>query len=517
MIIVEQPSAAQIADLQQQTGRYVVGHHIHLLLRKHGFVVHTATETGAPRAFRSLSFVPRGSQYAGAAPAIIEGPVDDAVLAGLGLQADRESTPVAIVEGAKLHANVACYGRFLVKRRIFSEEKFQKQRVELTYSDKLHEPRDVPLQVFRSLKAPWRPLLTASWEGSGGTRVVAVEDGLRAVLGLPLFDLIMATHGLWPDLEAGYSSMKKPSPGTGFEAWLVSQLESMLRRARIMHVRIDRWPNGRSWAFTVRHDYDRLITDAQMGAACDRYESRGVRTNWFFLPHKLIGHQARALQERGHEVALHTTAESHEQFCEQSNSLSNVLGRAVGGVTAHGGRYVGFLGGNQYRWAEDAGMVYSEMLGTASNLPYIGVSARDGKSRPLRIVLMPTNVSLDSGTGPEQHVLDKCLGAMDQQRKAHGCFILMNHPDIHGPEVLRLLDAADLSDAWLPTMPEMAAWCRATHYGARMRYAGERLQLSFDSPVPGATARFFDGREYTIVDWTADESTMTLQKVAANA
>jgi hypothetical protein len=229
---------------------------------------------------------------------------------------------------------------------------------------------------------------------------------------------------------------------------------------------------------SIRHDYDRLITDDEIRKILDCYAKAGIKSSWYFLTHKRISHQIRLVAEAGHEIGLHTTAGSSEEFRKQVSSLQVSAGVPVLGVTAHGGDYIGFLGGNQITWAQENHLVYSETQAYSHGRPYVFFTENAQKCYGL-----PNHYSLDRGTQPDKHNLASCVAAAKRESRTGGGYLLMNHPDIHVPQLIEFVESVSRDKAWLATSCDMARWAMMNNESV-LTLDGDaaRLTLPFQSP-----------------------------------
>jgi hypothetical protein len=185
----------------------------------------------------------------------------------------------------------------------------------------------------------------------------------------------------------------------------------------------------------------------------DCYAKAGVKSSWYFLTHKRISHQIRLVADAGHEIGLHTTASSSAEFQNQVSSLQVSAGRTVLGVTAHGGDYIGFLGGSQIAWATENRLVYTETQSYSHARPYVFFT--EGEHRCYGL---PNHYSLDRGTQPDKHNLSSCVSAANRESRTGGGFLLMSHPDIHVPQLIEFVETVPRDTAWLATSHDLALW-----------------------------------------------------------
>jgi hypothetical protein len=469
---------------------------IGLSLRRHGVIPSEESDVGkGPR----LALAPRGARVVDALAAdaaVMEGPLSDDDLARLCVSGTLRRASSLTISGPGLATAKLLHPRFTVRHHTVRDDKPVLESRPGGYPLGAGTDGSFAYTAFVPDEA-WRPALEGSADGSSETVVLAVTNGRVTLIGFPLFHMLGAALG-WPDLESGYYAFEEYSQTGALESWLVCHVQELARAVVAPVVQIAPWPKGFAWAVLIRHDYDRLITDSEFAELIDGYRAFGIRPNWFFLPHKLIEHQARWLVDCGHEVALHTTAGAKQEFEEQHRALSRVLGRTALGVTAHGGDYPGFLGDLQYAWAESCGMTYSEAMGSNYGFPFVGVTPRGGVA-PLGLMLMPGHVSLDAGTGEHQHHFESCLLNARNRRRQGAAFQVMSHPDIHRSQLRALIEQAEVADSWRPTMPELASWARSTRYDVRLAREGARVVLR------GGSARTADA----VVSWTCGDKHRT--------
>jgi SAM-dependent methyltransferase len=154
------------------------------------------------------------------------------------------------------------------------------------------------------------------------------------------------------------------------------------------------------------------------------------------------------------------------------------------GYTAHGGvGSGGFLGSSQHRWAEDAGLLYGEMLGTLSRLPHPWMTTAGGVPEATMLVLPPMHASLDATTKPDEHNLERLRQQVPARLAAGELVVVMNHPDIHIEQLRELLGELDLDTTWRATLEEVAHWQRSVKFGGRVFGRADDLELELSAPV----------------------------------
>jgi SAM-dependent methyltransferase len=92
--------------------------------------------------------------------------------------------------------------------------------------------------------------------------------------------------------------------------------------------------------------------------------------------------------------------------------------------------------------------------------------------------------SLDLGTAPHAHT-GYFIAEDIYFRLGQGISVtIMNHPDIHLNDLMRLLDRIVLEDVWKTTHAELCEWCRITKYEAQWQIGTERAHVRFPAPLP---------------------------------
>ena len=425
-----------------------------LVVRKHGYVDVVA----GPHSVGGLPIWCRGVMPGDEATGVSEAPSLDAHPWGVKGE-PRSSKALDLYDSSGARLGKVTYPRFNIRR-------IPEARGVIS-DPELHESRDPRWDVDEftwSALDPRPPWETVAWAApdDGGPRVpVAASDASRLLLGLPLLDVLAATHAFAP-IRVGYYTTARVSSQLGAERWLVSQLARHAIAAGHEVTRVDPWPAGKRSALTVRHDYDRVVEPEILTELLDEYDRLGVRSTWCFRLDNLEPAHAQLVADRGHEVALHTIAANYEAFEEEVHALSDAVGAPVMGVTAHGGiGSTGFLGMRQHVWSAAAGLSYGEMLGRTNGLPHAAVRLSRNRPEWFDLVLPATHLSLDQNMSPEGHHLEVLARRVPEDLEAGMHAVVMNHPDIHRKQLLELLRGLDLSATWCATLAEIAEWTRA--------------------------------------------------------
>lgn len=500
------PDGAAQRSLQQEEGGFYWSRCAGNWLRKQGLLAHIGAD-GAPLPIvlrmAEASDMPAGS-------ALFEGPLTQPTARMLGLAVeDHEAEAVALATCGPLPpgcppplllypgidpGTFGCsrlqYPRFVV-RRIPAGKGEQSSPEPFLPADRRHRRERIRFQTFdldRS-KGDFRPLLVAhaAEPGSGAPArhgVVAATNGRVLVLGVPLLDLFGAVAQM-PPMPVAYMSSAHDLDVEWLQEWLTAAIVQLACDNDGSIVRSVRWPHGRSWALSLRVDYDRLLSDTELAAYLDLAARHGVRMSWQLLASRTIPRQAERILKAGHEIALHTEAGSLEAFRAEIDFLRRETGVTVTSSTAHGGGgSMGYTGDLRFGWSEALGLESCEMISHGSLTGYRLNRIVDDLPEPSSLVCPAPHRGLDFGMRPEQHMLARYLERDVPAVRAYGGhFPLMHHPDIHYDEMAVLLDGIDWTGCWHTTLGGAVRWTRDLHYGATVQ--GNRTDgLSVTLPRP---------------------------------
>lgn len=356
-------------------------------------------------------------------------------------------------------------------------------------ADPRHNRQTIRFQTFDLSKSDgqYRPLLFAhAAEPKSGEPprlgVVAVTDGRRIVLGVPLLDLFGSVAQM-PPMPVAYMSSVHDLDVEWIQEWLAAAIVQLACENGGAVVRSRRWPRGYNWALSLRVDYDRLLSDSELQAYLDLAARHNVRMSWQMLASRTIPRQTELILEAGHEIALHTEAGSLEAFRAEIELVRRESGVTVTGSTAHGGGgSMGYSGDLRFGWSEALGLEHCEMISHGSLTAYRLNRIVDDLPEPSALMCPAPHRGLDYGMKPEQNMLARYVERDVPVVRAYGGhFPLMHHPDIHFDEMAALLDGIDWSGCWHATLVEAARWARDLHYGAVVegnRQQGYRVALA---------------------------------------
>jgi hypothetical protein len=317
----------------------------------------------------------------------------------------------------------------------------------------------------------------------GGAAVVAARRDRQLVVGFPVFDLLSRLLA-FPPLEEGFWTMTRSCTGLGLEEALIDIAGDLLPAGAISP-QASRWPEGFDSALTVRHDYDRPIGDDALDAVLALHRELGTRATWFFLVRNVVRRQIDAIRHAGHEIAWHANPSGPHAYAAEEQAFTTAVGARPLGMTAHGGRgSQGYLGHHQFVHGERAGHLYGEMLGQVNHLPHASVSLEEGYPTPGPLVVPPVHNSLDAGMKPEAHYLETLLEDLPLQLRRGAHVVIMNHPDIHVPQLRDLLQALVSQRCWRATMAEVASWTNTTKVASRTCPELDGARVLFGEPLP---------------------------------
>jgi hypothetical protein len=472
------------------------------LLRKHGWIsVHSASAIGATAA---LVVVPRvdesdaanGPDYERAG--VREGPLTAPAAAALGVHVtNRSARGLEVFDEARRHLGTICWPSLDV-RVIPAARGIRSDPYPFAAADERWNRTTIDYQTIQPTGG-WRPVLWAR-EVGGDAEVlpIAVNDGERLVLGVSLLEIAIGAAA-FPPLDVGYWAHRDCPSVFGLEVWLAEQIGELLTAARLPGVRVRRWPDERAAALTVRHDYDRLVADDVLDRLLASYAALGVRSSWGFLVDKAPRSHADRIEAAGHEVMLHSIAGSEAALRAEIRSLIDATGCRPRGSTAHGGVGApGYLGEHHFRWANEVGFDYAELLGRSIGLPAQAVITSQGYASPSPVLLPNQHLSLDRTTKPEGHALSALRAIVPTALVRGEHIVIMNHPDIHRDELLSLLGDIDQSRVWSVTFRDLVAWSNATKFNALIDFPLGRIEFGAPLSAPATIDVFGGGSRWTV-------------------
>ena len=345
-----------------------------------------------------------------------------------------------------------------------------------------NEPAQWSNETFSGqfLDAPgWQTLMSAR-SGSGASGPVLVHRDGAMLCGLPIFDVAVRLAA-FPPIPGKYF-MRDDLTGhcPPFQRILDQLLRMASQRQEFPLLRIARWPAGYDKAFSIRHDYDRKISEDSARELLDFYGSRGVKCSIGFLSYLAPPPMIGAFAGAGHEIQLHCHARNEDEFVATLKTVSEASPQPVRGMTIHGGTTgLGFRGDIHYGWAERAGLDYVEMFSSHDTpvypLPRIG---SDGVPVCSPTFAVTRHRSLDIGLRQGENRFDELKttlpGIIERE-----FLILMNHPDIHRTDLMQLVDSLDFRGVWRITQGEAVDWFRTTHFASTVEVEARRVAIRF--------------------------------------
>ncbi len=312
-----------------------------------------------------------------------------------------------------------------------------------------------------------------------------LREGMTLFLTFPLFDVA----GSWlafPRLEERYAGILG-SPPFGALISCLTLIERHLLSFGVGPLVFARpWPEPFTWALSIRHDYDRPISDASWQDLIAVYQRHGIRASIGILDYLRPSHVLDMIGRAGHEIQLHCFAQTELDLRNHTAVLSSASHHPIEAATIHGGPAgVGFRGDHHLAFFERVGFSIAENYGVRS-LPRSPL-ARIVEGVPeiaVRLAAPPFHFSLDSSTRPGDHRLAYLLKAIPAASQAGEYVVVMNHPDIHREALYTLLESLDLSQAWRPTIHEAMRFARGTRTGARVVHDSLGRRIVLAEPLP---------------------------------
>jgi hypothetical protein len=490
MLYVLTPTEERRRRIQEREGAFYWSACAEGALRRHRLInVRTVAEgrtesIGDPA--DAFLIVTRGVEELPRSPAgmAVEGPLSERVADALGLRAHNHELRSAIVTGfnPRCAPGALSYPLCWTKPiRRTSSEPHEKERL-YAGEDPRWSNRTVRFQSFEH-DGSWEPFANVRLDGVE-TAVTGVRRRGVVVFGAPIFDILGASMAFAP-LSHGYFKMETPSVAPYQEIWAVDQIREAALGSGTTVVSPQAWPDDRSWALTIRHDWDRPARLHEIADLLLFYARRRLKASFGFIHRRTPAREANVIRTFGHEVNLHATAWSSEEFAEQVRTLERLTRSSVKGFHTHGGMGApGFLGDALYDWAEPAGLDYVEILGRAAFLPACVNRIVEDLPAPTRLVAPAVHLSIDAGTKPEQHNHDDIVALFSKIRAIEGQAVVMNHPDVHLKELKSALRTIEDGDApWCATLEQATAWFRSTRGGPQVTLTGTGLRVAFPEPL----------------------------------
>jgi hypothetical protein len=385
-----------------------------------------------------------------------------------------------------------------------------------------HVPRDAALD-WQSLPVPLTPPQVEAWRNTqlraerwavgSATSVLAqwvpVEAGLPRspaivrhrrwrACSFELFSLLARAHSSEPWASGEFRTSPRV---TGLETLLLGLIDAMHAEQAQPRARVLPWPRGASWALTVRHDYDRRLSPADVRAVLDAHADVGTRATWYWRARHVRpsaprlsrwrgGAQNQALrlvaEEPNHEVAHHTERLWAGAEQEQTD-LEKVAGTPLLGTSAHGDpTCFRFQGAPNVLWAEERGLRYTELIQQAHFHPHRFVALRaDGTVQASRVVCLPHHESFDLSMVDGDTGEAKILSMTERYRNVGGLMQVMNHPDINRDALFALLGSLPKVGRFNCTAAEAVDWWQRTHVADELSLGmdGDRVAVGSRSGV----------------------------------
>ncbi len=493
------PDSQTIHTIQNNQGRYFWTAAFEIVLRKHGFIgIETATALDeAPDHIFLARETPLPAD-AHARPLLVESPMHEQTLSELGVEVKRtfslDRLQIILAEEAATQFALSI-------PQIIVSDRSLPQHKRLTFAAKLPEKWRYPsIDVFElAVGTDWQPIWIL--QHPDGDIPIAFRREKRVIFGFGLFDVLSRRHTT-PPLSHGYEQITQFDSGTPIENALIALIEA-IRPPGVLCPVVQAWPAGYHACFTIRHDYDRSITDESVAALLEFYRKYGFKSSWFYLLRHVNNRQIREIANDGHEVEPHIcplepTDAAFER--EIKGWLLHTTSKAHG-MTAHGGdNSAGYLGYHQIQAALANKHDYAEMLGTSyDSLPFAHIQFAKGFPRASDLICIPAHHSFEWGAQPEQTHDRQQVYQSIQKHLAEGYYVsLLNHPDIHRPSFVQLLSELSLDGVWRATMAEVARWHLATKHTPTVRHKGDEVEIELSrkrelpltiAPCPNAKVR----------------------------
>lgn len=366
---------------------------------------------------------------------------------------------------------------------------------------------DIP--VLEAGSPSWEPAGRVTVDGDELPLLYTLGDRLL-VLSVPLVQLLAGWTAVQP-LNHRYAGYASVVPRTDvLQQELCTLLTQFLRRSGLPFMTIDPHPPSFSSAFSVRHDYDRVMAGATVERLLELYARKSIRAGLGVqVPNPLPEEPVFAFVTAGHELQLHSPAASSELFSEGVATLARKFNAPVYGSTIHGGPSgVGYLGQLHTTWAEEAGQTYTEMLTAPRRHAFRPlVVTEDRVIRPARLMATPRHLSFDRSTRVGEHEGIRLADEVPVLLAAGNYVVVMNHPDIHTDAWVDFIEALDLDNVWTAGPATICQWVQAARFRTFATKTGKSVLVRTESALPApATLRHVSGDAESVLTISGTES-----------
>ncbi len=321
---------------------------------------------------------------------------------------------------------------------------------------------------------------TERWKTNDDTQVLAewlrpdgperwpaiVERGRLMASCFSIFGYLGQQTTVQPSARSQYINWGR---STALEVLLGALLDRMHRRVGIARARVLPWPINARWVLSIRHDYDRGMTGAEIERIVQRHRRAGSAATWYWRARHLDGGDRDLVARRvdrtaGQEVAHHTE-QLWGSATEERRTIERAIARPVSGTCAHGDpRCFRWQGAPNVLWAEREGLSYTEFISHAHPHPHRFCALRsDGTLAHARVICLPHHVSLDRSMTPGDAAAEYVLNASEEYVRGGGMLQILSHPDINIDPLFELIDRLPIEGRFDLTARDASDWWRRSH------------------------------------------------------
>jgi len=374
-------------------------------------------------------------------------------------------------------------------------------------------PATLKLHKLTAPNNDWVPIVWAFPDKEKKPIPIAIRRNDIVIFGIQLTALLGARQTLF-SLPNAYFDEEIAALPWSFEVWLRDIILDIASSSGAIVVRHDLWPNNYKSSFTLRHDYDRAISNSHFDRLLSVYRELGIRCSIGYLKRLLPTSQAKLLVSAGHEATLHSEACNLEDFTEEVKNHSQVVGVYPSGVTFHGGTGAfGIRGSHNFNWAERLNLLYCESyLKTAAF--HTATLLQDDCWRVAKPISIPFHLSFDAAHYLPDLSIEITADLVKRMVKAGQHVTLMNHPDLFSASLFAFLRSIDFSDVWCATHSEIAIWSKSLlDISVKSINSGNAFDVSLTRPLQhnlGITIHV--GKEANRYTLKAGNSSLRIQK-----
>lgn len=266
------------------------------------------------------------------------------------------------------------------------------------------------------------------------------------------------------------------SNAIALEEFFVNLLTQEAKNSGAMLCRVNPWPYGKKFCYSIRKDVDRIPDEKTFKRLLEWEIKENLGVSWYWIANRLDKNKLLRIKQAGHEIGLHSVKIKRKR--KETGLIRKEAGCDIYGECTHqGGGSDEWLGPMQIIFCRELGMKYAITQFT-HNYPFRFLDFKEGGevSHVEDIWLLSYTGTVDKVRKSQEQIYEILKVEADHLYKGYYT-IVSNHPDMNFDILKNFTESLPKDGRVNWTVNETIDWWTKTHDSGKLR-----IRKIHDSP-----------------------------------